>query len=358
MKTLGLSMIVRDEAEMIWDCIQPLATQFNQIVVLDTGSIDDTPDFARQAGAHEVYSTEWRCSFATARNEALNKMKTDWVLILDADERMDPQHVACLSRFLQDAEPAVYCLKIINIGSGQSDIEHYTPRLFPRLPGVRFEGVIHEQIVSSPPLERKAMDGIEVIHHGYSAEQIEKKSKRTRNAELLSKALESEPENAFNHFNLGAHHYSHGEFAEAEVCFRACIERMPDPLPSYGVTAFNHLVTTLIEQRKYKQGLKVSYEAPHQCFGSSEFWCGIGSCLNELQRYHEAFGAFREAMSTKRNAFTLVRDPGASTWKPLLGMANAFLMLGYTEKARSHYEQALKHKPNHPGILKTLKRLS
>ena len=88
MSTLGLSMIVRDAAEWLPDCLASARPVASEIVIADTGSADGTISVAQSLGAR-VVSIRWQNDFAAARNLALGEMKADWVLSLDADELLD-----------------------------------------------------------------------------------------------------------------------------------------------------------------------------------------------------------------------------------------------------------------------------
>ena len=90
MPTVGLSMIVKNEAQTLGHCLQSVSGVVSQIVVADTGSTDNTADIAREFGA-TVISVPWENHFANARNAALALMQTDWVLVLDADEELDDE---------------------------------------------------------------------------------------------------------------------------------------------------------------------------------------------------------------------------------------------------------------------------
>ena len=86
MPTLGLSMIVKNEATTLRQCLQSVSGVVSQIVIADTGSTDGTAGIAREFGA-TVISVPWENHFAKARNAALRLMETDWILVLDADGR-------------------------------------------------------------------------------------------------------------------------------------------------------------------------------------------------------------------------------------------------------------------------------
>src|SRR5215467_14034179 len=86
--TLGLSMIVKNEAHTLRMCLESVQGIVSQIVVADTGSTDTSVDIAREFGA-TVIAIPWENDFAKARNAALNALNTEWVLVLDADEELD-----------------------------------------------------------------------------------------------------------------------------------------------------------------------------------------------------------------------------------------------------------------------------
>ena len=83
--TLSLCMIARDEAPFLKQCLQSAASHVDEIVVVDTGSSDDTVAVAEAAGAI-VTPFEWVDDFAAARNVSLQTATRDWVLVLDCDE--------------------------------------------------------------------------------------------------------------------------------------------------------------------------------------------------------------------------------------------------------------------------------
>ena len=92
---LSLNMIVRDEAERIEACLASVRDLVDEMVVVDTGSRDDTVQRAQAAGAR-VEQQSWPGDFAPARNAALELVTSDWVLVLDADEQLLPEAIPAL----------------------------------------------------------------------------------------------------------------------------------------------------------------------------------------------------------------------------------------------------------------------
>lgn len=105
MPALALSMIVRDAAHDLAPCIESVRGAADEIVIADTGSTDNTIELARDLGAR-VFSIPWENDFARARNRCLAEVTADWVISMDADERLDPppRPAVCL-RFLPTARP-------------------------------------------------------------------------------------------------------------------------------------------------------------------------------------------------------------------------------------------------------------
>lgn len=200
-------MIARDEARCIARCLESAGPHVDEIIVLDTGSADDTAAIAAGLGAR-VERFDWVDDFAAARNAALAHSDADWNLILDADEWLAGGE-ELLAR-LGD-EPFVGELRIESAFEGAAGLEtavSWIPRLLPR--GVRYEGRIHEQPIS--PLPRRRLD-VAIGHDGYEAAQRERKA--GRNEALLRAELEATPEDAYLLFQLGRELQAAERFAEA-----------------------------------------------------------------------------------------------------------------------------------------------
>ncbi|MBW1802379.1 MAG: glycosyltransferase family 2 protein [Deltaproteobacteria bacterium] len=84
-QTLSLCMIVKDEEEYIGRCIESVQELVDEMVIVDTGSSDNTIKIASGLGA-SVYHAPWENDFSRSRNISLDKSRADWILVLDADE--------------------------------------------------------------------------------------------------------------------------------------------------------------------------------------------------------------------------------------------------------------------------------
>ncbi|HXZ40890.1 MAG TPA: glycosyltransferase [Terriglobales bacterium] len=168
MASLGLSMIAKNEAHTIRDCLASVREVVSQIVIADTGCSDDTIAIAREFGA-TVISVPWENHFAKARNAALAATTTDWVLVLDADEELDSSAKSALPALLAAPDIAAYMITIRDYVREKtsyyleraakpnlcgperaSDAASYHDqqniRLFRRHPDIYFYGRVHELV--------------------------------------------------------------------------------------------------------------------------------------------------------------------------------------------------------------------
>ncbi|MBS0477679.1 MAG: glycosyltransferase, partial [Proteobacteria bacterium] len=144
--SIAAVLIVRDEARCVARCLGSVAPWVDRMVVLDTGSRDDTIAIARACGA-EVHDTVWPDSFAEARNAALALADADWNLVIDADEWIQ-RGGECLREWCA-GPPRLGRVRIVSEASGGGATRNRITRLLPR--SARFVGRVHEQVKSDLP---------------------------------------------------------------------------------------------------------------------------------------------------------------------------------------------------------------
>ncbi|MCF6270659.1 MAG: glycosyltransferase [Melioribacteraceae bacterium] len=194
MPRLTLSMIVKNEEANLRECLESVSGIVDEIVLVDTGSTDATVKIAEEFSA-KIYHFNWINDFSAARNFALSKSTGDWILYLDADERLDGRSKQELSKFLDNQNlVGVNCL-INNVDeiTGTPKFMKYI-RLFRNSDNIRFTGKAHEQIEMSLVQNIYSIidSKIEIIHLGYNVEASELKKKAERN---LTPLLEEYQEN-------------------------------------------------------------------------------------------------------------------------------------------------------------------
>ncbi len=206
---LSAALIVRDEAEQLSGCLASLEALVDEILVVDTGSVDDTREVAHRFGAR-LFEFPWNADFAEARNRGLEFVRGEWVLYIDADERVLPCDFAAVREQLADPSYAAHEVLL-------RPRPHHTPywilRLFRSDPAIRFQGAIHENIW--PAVQafcggelRVGRSRLLLDHLGYEGDQA---PKHRRNLPLLQKALRADPTRIFCWCHLADIHAALGE---------------------------------------------------------------------------------------------------------------------------------------------------
>jgi tetratricopeptide (TPR) repeat protein len=224
MTRLALVMIARDEAHAIARALASARPHVDRMIVLDTGSLDDTPRIAAAAGA-EVYAFAWIDDFSAARNAALAHSDAAWNLVLDADEWIEAGADA-LTGLPPGGGGHLGLVRLDNRADtpGQEAASVWLPRLLPR--GVRYEGRVHEQPVGAA---RSLRTGLVLGHDGYTAANLERKA--GRNEALLMAELQSTPEDPYLWYQLAREHQVRSRPPQAALCFAEALRLAPADAP-------------------------------------------------------------------------------------------------------------------------------
>jgi Flp pilus assembly protein TadD len=333
MPTLGLSMIVKNEAQTLRACLQSVSGIVSQMVVADTGSTDSTAEVARQCGA-TVISVPWENHFANARNAALDRMQTDWVLVLDADEELDAAARNQIANLLKISSADGYLVPIRNYiptvtGRGWDRIAevntsshpratsapayfvHENCRLFRHDPRIYFVGRVHELV--EPRINalgrRMPMAPFFIHHFGHLAQEETRDQKAAAYRDLLRIKVQELPDDAMAWVQLGLQEYECSrEAPEALRCFERALILEPKATQA---ALFKGMV--YLDLGKYSQALEVldSTRGDQRSRGLRDHL--RGDALHNLGRLLEARAAYQEAVKFSGN------DPVLSS------------KLGYTE---------------------------
>lgn len=239
--TLSLCMIVKDEEQMLPQCLAAVRDGVDEIIVVDTGSTDRTVEIAEEFGA-KVLHHEWNGSFSDARNVSFDAATCDWIMYLDADEVLIEDDVERLRELTGRTWREAFYLIETNFTGAVEDgtsVNHNALRVFRNRPEYRFSGRIHEQIAQNLPgwlPERTEISDVRVEHYGYLGVVRDAKEKSRRNLELLLKQSEEGVDTAFHHYNLGSEYSGAGEQAKALEHFERAWQKLQDDpeMLSYG----------------------------------------------------------------------------------------------------------------------------
>ena len=230
---ISLSMIVKNEEEMLPDCLESVKEIVDEMIIVDTGSTDKTIEIAKSYGAN-VIEMEWENDFSKARNESLKNCTGDWILYLDADERLGGESKDKIRYMLENATEDTGAF-ICTIESEHLQVDgRYNlhrggyPRLFRNYgyPVIKFSGKVHEQITPSiNDVGGKFLTSDIVIEHlGYKVSREVMEAKVKRNYKLLMEHVKADPLNGYAWFQIGQTLAQMALFKEAEEAIKFALQ--------------------------------------------------------------------------------------------------------------------------------------
>ena len=257
MSKLTLSMIVKNEEANLRECLESVAGVVDEIILVDTGSTDSTIKIAEEFGA-KIFYFNWINDFSAARNFALKQSSGDWILYLDADERLDRRSKTELMNLVKrDTLLGVNCL-INNVDevTGTPIFMKYI-RLFHNSENISFSGKAHEQIEASLKVNNYSVvnSKIEIIHLGYNVDKAGLKKKANRNLLPLLEEYQSNP-SSYYAFQL-ANTYKVLDDRENEIKYHKIA--IQDPILKSEYKAVGYLTLADYAMRDNKINLALEY---------------------------------------------------------------------------------------------------
>lgn len=356
MPTLSLALIVKDEAATLPHCLSSVHGLADQVVVVDTGSQDGTPEVARAFGA-EVHAFPWSDDFAAARNASLAACTGDWILILDADEAVDAQDHTRLRQALAAPGAEAYRLTLRNYyASGTQSLigqavkpnpggyaegrdwpycaDFQALRLARRHEGLAFQGRIHELLDPWFEAQNLPIRPLEaVIHHYGKVFQDREARKKAWYLDLARQEARRDPTSYQAQFNLLQQALAAASWTESLAAAEACLKHQPLPLALLGAGL------ALQELGRPTEALAHLDALIAQQPGHSLARCRRGVSLALLGRGDEALQTWK---AVRRE------DPGCALAH--LNLAEFQAMCGQPEAALSTLEEGLGACPMDPGL--------
>ena len=334
--TIAACMIVKNEEEFIQSAIESVQDAVDEIVVVDTGSTDDTVQIAQRAGA-SVHHFTWVNDFSAARNASLDYATSDWVLILDADERLTKSSHVALRAVVEnhhyDDIQKVFCVQIKNYtraGVFQSD--GFSGRLFRRLPELRFEGRVHEE--AGRHLGTDYRLDIVFDHFGADPDVIAEKGKDQRNLDLLTHRIAERPDDLVSWFYLASQHWIGQRIGEAIKAFERVV-RLYQQDPSRFNQAIVHipvaysyvgLIRSLMLEQRLETAARFGDIACASVPGNPDILFQSGLAYLYIGRFQDAIKAFDNAKRVKPSGFWRIgmHDPSIGEWRAEKMLGDAY----------------------------------
>tara|TARA_R100001244_G_scaffold25113_4_gene25563 strand:+ start:20703 stop:23138 length:2436 start_codon:yes stop_codon:yes gene_type:complete len=287
--TVSLCMIVKNEEKNILDCLATVKNYPNEVIIVDTGSTDNTIKLATAAGADVYVSdhfdefTEFEdFHFAKARNESLAKATGDWVIWMDADDRFEGPEKLDLPADLDGW----------HVGIQYGDMRFQHARMFRNGWGVHFKGAIHEY-----PVIHQCRMGVMPNAHVTHISQ-DKPGRVERNLKILEKEAKDEPNNKRAIFYLGNAYREAGKTNEAIQAYNRYIATGGNFQDELLLTHYYKSVCYYLKN-DWKNSIKTAYTGLAMDDRWAELYCCIGESYYYLADYYKAINFLNIAMNLK-----------------------------------------------------------
>lgn len=245
---ISVCLITKDEAENLRMLLGPITGIADEIIVVDTGSTDDTVSLAEKYGAMVTVSP-WQDDFGRARNEALKLAKGKWVLSLDADMEISLAECGKIRRLAENGKADAYTFTVLNhLGGNAVAMKDKKIMMFRNRDSYRYRGPVYERLLLKGSGKKKVViedAGVIINHHGFNSDLPGFAAKRERNIKILQRELEKR-ENPFDRYCLAAEYMQIGKYPEAKLALvqasRQCNGEeafYPDIIRKQAVCLFN-----------------------------------------------------------------------------------------------------------------------
>lgn len=378
---LSICIITRNEEQNIERCLKCLQPYPFEIVVVDTGSTDETKEIAKKY-TENVYDFTWCDDFAAAKNYAISKAENDYVMVIDSDEFLEPLDIVQLEQLVAQHPKQVGRIKRRNLmtrnGQKQENVE-WINRIFSK-DRFRYEGKIHEQVTASDGCSYDTyLTSVVIEHTGYDLPEEERKKKAKRNITLLLQELKrletgqnavncereasitSQTENdtksetfpahselPYILYQLGKGYYMAGDYVLACEYFSRGLSFDLNPKLEYVIDMVETYGYALINSGRAEEAL--FFENIYEEFGgSADFQFLMGLIYMNNARFEDAVAEFLKA--TKH---TECRTLGVNSYSAYYNVGVVYECLGHVKEAADYYKKC----GNYPPAVKQLEHLS
>jgi glycosyltransferase involved in cell wall biosynthesis len=235
-ETLSVCMIAKNEEKYLANCLGSISSKVDEIILVDTGSIDSTIQIAEKFPV-KIFNLPWPDDFSIARNFSIKQATSSWILVLDADETIDHDQFIKLKKYLATTIADGISITIRNFLPPDELIpfrDHTTVRIFRNNPHFFFEGKVHESVQPSIFREMGTIAELDCIinHFGYIQMQVQGSALRgERNLKLIIEMLSDHPDDAYFNYQAGITYKHLKHYKQARFHLRKALSANLDTLP-------------------------------------------------------------------------------------------------------------------------------
>ena len=349
MKEISLCMIVRDEEKIIGRCLESVKDIVDEIIIVDTGSIDRTKEIVLQY-TEKVFDFEWVNDFAKARNFSCSKATKDYILWLDADDVILSEDY---NKFMKlknnlDGNIDMYMMKYNYIldKEGNPTLVQERERLFKREKNYQWVSPIHEVIIPEGRIENV---DIAITHKKEEIKDL------NRNIRILERMLkDGEKLDDRQEYSYAKELFCLQRYEKAKNAYQRFLAKYQAEYNTKRIFLYPAILE-LSDCYKYlkdnEQCLACLFTILKHEIPGPECCCKIGSVFLEKKEYETAKFWFEMALQNNEKLREKV-NVDYNDFIPYLSLCVCYYWLGDREKSNMYNEKAGKIKPKDETYLK------
>ncbi|NGP43865.1 glycosyltransferase family 2 protein [Bacillaceae bacterium SIJ1] len=345
---ISLCMIVKNEEEVLGDCLESVKGIADEINILDTGSTDRTKEVAARF-TDRIYDFEWVDHFAKARNAAFAKATKPYILWLDADDLLLEKDRVKLLALKKQLAPEVDAVSMFYHTmfdeNGNVSFEYRRNRLVKRENGFRWHGAVHEYLAVGGHIVES---DIAITH------QKNKKTNqlpKDRNLKIYERMLEKNEEMTPRDLYYFANELKDHQQAERSNQFYEKFLQTKNGWVEDKIRACLCMSDNYKQQGDKEAALHAvlrsfSYEIPRP-----QHSCEVGDYFIEREQFDIAAFWYRHALSYEGKELPGFNMLAFSSWYPALQLVVCYWRLNDLKMAKKYHKISKKYQPTHPSVL-------
>lgn len=344
--TLSLCMIVKNEELTLSRCLDSVADLMDEIIVVDTGSTDETKTIAARY-TDRIYTFEWKDDFAAARNESFAKATCSYIMWLDADDVLlesDRERLRSLKqRLSENIDAVVMPLHLAEGDQGEPLFSSRRIRLVKRERQYRWEGRLHEDLVI--PQGRIVHADVAVTHRRMQDHTL-------RNQRILARWISESGklEGRLLYFHANEC-FDRKEYAKAAEAFDHLLKE-PSGYREDRITACARAAECYLHLGKPEQQLDRLLRSFRYGVPQADLCCMIGDWFFTRSEWSTAAYWYNQALEQQHHLPGMRPVPlPCYSWFPHVRLSHCYAHVGKLEASYKHNQDALRYLPADPHLL-------
>ena len=331
---------------------------WDELVVVDTGSTDNTVQLLEAEGARVLHKP-WRQDFSEARNFSIETATGDWIIFLDPDEYVLPAFAGQARAVISNPRAGAASVLMQDLREDGHVQEARLIRMFRRYPDVHFRHAIHEDVAETliPRLLTNGQAIVEIdspiAHYGYRKEVAQERNKKQRDTAIIEATLQREPDDLYLHFKLLelARFWADESLARKSApAALAAWNRAPDSALNFWAGELAVMLVEGIHAGDLESALDLLQSLAQRAPDSPAIAHREGELLEMLNHLEEAKFAFETAILKQGPAINIQ----LSGVRPRMGLVRIAIATQDMETARKHLHIAYQMAPNDPEVSFTM----